>query len=339
MGGDMRERQRTNDSSRAARALVLGESLIDVIVDGDQRVEVPGGSPMNLSIGLARQGVDVAFVTSLGADAQAEIIERRLVGEGVDVYTPWREGRTSTAIATLDASGTPRYDFDLHWSLFDTHLPNGRPDVVHFGSIGTVLEPGAEHVDTLVAKFRSDALVTYDPNVRPRIDRDRGVARRRVDRHAALSDIVKASDEDLAYIHPEYAADYEHASEAATQAMIDASIDRWLRSGCSMVVITRAQLGIDIATPHHRLHLDSNRPAIVDTIGGGDAYMAGLIAGIDALGLLRGHLRDELASVDAHTLRGIGSWAQRTAEVTVGRVGAEPPTSLELLKVREGAVA
>lgn len=335
----MRERERAQDSRRAARALVLGESLIDVIIDGDRRTERPGGSPMNLSIGLARQGVDVAFVTSLGADDHADTIERRLVTEGVDVYTPWRQGRTSVAIATLDTAGNPSYDFDLHWSLHETHLPVGEPDVVHFGSIATVLQPGADHVDDLVARFRTDALVTYDPNIRPRIDRDRAVARRRVDRHAALSDVVKASDEDLAYLHPEFAADPAHPTETETQAMIDASIERWLTSGCAMVVITRSQLGIDIATPHHRLHLDSNRPTIVDTIGGGDAYMAGLIAGIDAIGLLRGHLRDDLASVDAATLRGIGCWAQRTAEVTVGRVGAEPPTSLELLEVRQCAVA
>ena len=67
----------TEERRRATRALVLGESLIDIILDGETRTEVPGGSPMNLSIGLARQGIDVAFITSLGADRHARAETQR----------------------------------------------------------------------------------------------------------------------------------------------------------------------------------------------------------------------------------------------------------------------
>ena len=321
----------TDERRRASRALVLGESLIDIIVDGHTRTEVPGGSPMNLSIGLARQGIDVAFITSLGADRYAEIIEQRLVHEGVDVYTPRRAGRTCTATATLDDRETPSYDFDLTWMLDGTDTPAGEPDVVHFGSLGSALQPGADQVDELVAQYRGDALVTYDPNIRSRIDPDRDAARVRVDRHAALSDIVKASDEDLAYVHPELVADPTELADDVREAMIDAAIRRWLAAGSSLVVITRAEHGIDLATRQHRVHLPGRHPTVVDTIGGGDAFMAGLIAGLDVVGLFRAAGRDTLSTLAPHTLRRAGSWAQRTAEITVGRVGADPPTSVELL--------
>lgn len=321
----------TKDIRRATRALVLGESLIDIILDGETRTEVPGGSPMNLSIGLARQGIDVAFITSLGADRHADTIERRLVHEGVDVYTPRRAGRTCTATAILDNRGTPSYDFDLTWMLDHTDTPAGVPDVVHFGSLGSALQPGADQVDELVAQYRGDALVTYDPNIRPRIEPDRDAARARVDRHAALSDIVKASDEDLAYLHPELVADPADIAHDVREAMIESTIARWLAAGTSLVVITRAQHGIDMATAQSRLHIPGHHPAVVDTIGGGDAFMAGLIAGLDVVGLFRATGRDTLSTLAPHTLRRAGSWAQRTAEITVGRVGADPPTSVELL--------
>ncbi|MBR22327.1 MAG: carbohydrate kinase [Leifsonia sp.] len=325
-GAPMTEERRT-----ATRALVLGESLIDIILDGETRTEVPGGSPMNLSIGLARQGIDVAFITSLGADRHADTIERRLVHEGVDVYTPRRAGRTCTATAMLDDRGTPSYDFDLTWMLDNTDTPAGVPDVVHFGSLGSALQPGADQVDELVAQYRGDALVTYDPNIRPRIDPDRDAARTRVDRHAALSDIVKASDEDLAYLHPELVADPADIADDVREAMIESTIARWLAAGTSLVVITRAEHGIDMATAQCKLHIPGHHPRVVDRIGGGDAFMAGLIAGLDVVGLFGATGRATLSTLAPHTLRRAGSWAQRTAEITVGRVGADPPTSVELL--------
>lgn len=325
-------------ATRPLRALVIGESLIDVIIDGDTRTEVPGGSPMNVAIGLARQGVDVAFVTDLGRDKRADQIELRLVSEGVDVYSPLRAGRrTSVALATLDAAGNASYEFDLTFNLEYTDMPeNGLADFVHFGSLATVIEPGATHVDALVAKFRPNALVSYDPNIRPLLDPDRDAARERVDRHAAVADIVRASVDDLAHIHPELLADPRERSEATTERMIAAATERWLASGAALVAITDAERGVHLATERHRIHQPSNRPAVVDTVGAGDAFMAGLISGIDILGLRRQAHRDELAALDLVALRRVACWAQRTAEYTVGRVGAEPPTSVELLNAERG---
>ena len=314
----------TGTARHPTRALVIGESLTDVLItesaDGEAVREMPGGSPMNTAIGLARQGVDVAFITELGADRRADVIEHRLVAEGVDVYTAPRAGRTSTAQARIAPNGAADYSFDLSWNLGAGPLPLGAADVVHFGSLGAALEPGADTVDALVAQFAQEATVTFDPNIRPRVDRDADVARARVDRHAARSDIVKASDEDIAWLNP--------------QATIDAIIDRWLTGGTAIVVVTHAEAGLVIATENHRIHLRGHELAVVDTVGGGDAVTAGLIASLGVLDLLGAHRREQLRSLDEATLRRVGEWALRTAEVTVTRSGAEPPTSLEMLEWR-----
>lgn len=312
----------TPTPTRATRALVIGESLIDVLVtegpDGESVREMPGGSPMNTAIGLARQGVDVAFVTELGADQRADTIEQRLVAEGVDVYTAPRAGRTSTAEARIAANGAADYSFDLSWNLGEVPLPRGDADVVHFGSLGAALQPGSDTVDALVERYAAAATVTFDPNIRARVDRDPDAARQRVDRHAARSDIVKASDEDIAWLNPD--------------EPLDAVIDRWLAGGTAIVVVTQAEAGIVIATADHRVRLSGRPVPVADTIGGGDAVTAGLIAALGTLGLLGAGHRDELRALDEATLHRVGAWAQRTAEITVTRAGAEPPTSLEMLE-------
>lgn len=323
-------------ATRPLRALVIGESLIDVLVHGDHRYERPGGSPMNVAIGLARQGVDVAFVTDLARDPLADQIELRLVKEGIDVYSPLRSGRTSVAIATLNAHGDASYQFDITWNLEHTDTPeNGLADVVHFGSLATRIQPGADHVDALIEKFRPNALVSYDPNIRPRLDLDRDDARERVDRHAALADIVKASVDDLLYLHPTHGLADARPDDAIVDRMRNAAIDCWLASGSALVAITDGENGVTLATEHHRVHIPANPVSVVDTVGAGDAYMAGLISGIDVLGLRRQAHRDDLAALDEQSLRRIGGWAQLTAELTIGRVGAEPPTSLEMLHARD----
>lgn len=325
-------------ATRALRALVIGEALIDVIIDGEQKNERPGGSPMNVAIGLARQGVDVAFVTDLARDHLADQIELRLVKEGIDVYSPLRSGRTSVAIATLNAHGDASYQFDITWNLEHSDMPeNGLADFLHFGSLATRIQPGADHVDALIEKFRPNALVSYDPNIRPRLDLDRDDARERVDRHAALADIVKASVDDLLYLHPTHGLADARPDDAIVDRMRSAAIDCWLASGSALVAITDGENGVTLATERHRVHIPANPVSVVDTVGAGDAYMAGLISGIDVLGLRRQAHRDDLAALDVSSLRRIGCWAQRTAELTIGRVGAEPPTSIELLEGRAGA--
>ena len=304
------------------RALVIGESLIDIVHDdraGDGSAplttEYPGGSPMNASIGLARQGIDVQFVTELGADQRGDRLEERLVREGVDLLIAPRAGSTATASAYLRADGSAEYSFDLDWSL-GCGMPDHRPvDVLHFGSLAAAMNPCCGDLEDTVRDARATATISYDPNIRPAHDTDPVAARVRVDRQAGLSDIVKASDEDVAYL---YGAE-PHAVTAR----------RWLDAGVALVVITRAADGVLLMTADAVVDLPAYDVEVHDTIGAGDAMTAGLLAGLGTLGLLGADRREQLRGIDERTLRAIGDWAQQTAALTIARPGAEPPTSAE----------
>ena len=100
------------------RAVIVGEALIDELVDGVRRTSHPGGSPMNVAYGLGRLGIDTLLVTSLGDDAHGSRIREHLAGAPVRLLTPGpTPAATSVAVARLGADGDARYDFEITWEL------------------------------------------------------------------------------------------------------------------------------------------------------------------------------------------------------------------------------
>ncbi|MGY4643528.1 carbohydrate kinase family protein [Cellulomonas sp. URHB0016] len=306
--------------STDARALVVGEALIDVVerADGTRR-EHPGGSPANVALGLARLGRRADLLTWLGHDVEGDTIRRHLGASGVHVLTGNRSAaRTPTATAHLDAAGTATYEFDLEWDLPDAwDEDEGDPLVVHTGSIAAVLQPGGTAVAGLLARRRPTSTITYDPNLRPVLMGSAAEAMPVVDALVRLSDVVKVSDEDLAWLHPGVAP-----AEIA---------EEWSRTGPSLVVVTHGGEGAFASTSSGaRMHVAAQQVQVADTVGAGDSFMGGLIDGLWSAGLLGGDRREALADVDAATVEQVLARCVRIAAITVSRPGANPPTSAEL---------
>lgn len=313
-------RDDTAAGTLAPRALVVGEALVDVVRRTDGSVaEHPGGSPMNVAIGLGRLGRGVDLLSWLGDDARGDAVRRHLEASAVRVLSgDSSPASTSVATANLDANGVATYDFDLAWDLparWDEPVVD--PIVVHTGSIAAVLAPGGSAVVRLVAAHRASSTITYDPNLRPALMGTPEVTRPRVEALVALSDVVKVSDEDLEWLHPGVAP-----TEIA---------EEWSRLGPGLVVVTN---GGDGAFAHTaggvRLIVPAPRVEVADTVGAGDSFMSGLIDGLWSAGLLGAHRRGALADVDAATLQRVLARCARIAAITVSRAGANPPSSTEL---------
>lgn len=305
------------NSGHTVTALVIGESLIDIVGSGDTAVEHPGGSPMNVSFGLGRLGMTVVFLTRLGDDDRGVRIARHLASADVALVAPPRPGeRTSTAKAELQADGSAHYDFDIEWALAtrDEDLP--RVDVLHFGSLGAALEPGASRLQEIVLAARSQSTITFDPNIRPQLQGDRGSARDRVEAAVRESDVVKASDEDLAWLYP--------GVEPRTIAR------DWIGLGALLVVVTAGAAGAIAVTSTLEVEVAAQPVDVADTIGAGDSFMAGLIGGLADLGLLGAENRQKLGSIEERALDSVIERAARAAAITVSRAGANPPTRDEL---------
>jgi fructokinase len=301
--------------------LVVGEALVDIVRRSDgSTAEHPGGSPANVALGLGRLGLTVSLLSRFGPDARGEAVAGRLRASGVDVVDGTRTPEpTSTATAVLDERGAATYTFDLDWRLppaaeLEALLASAR--ALHTGSIAAFLPPGGETVLELARAAAGRTTVSYDPNARPVLMGEPAVARRRVEQFVAAADVVKVSDEDLAWLAP--------GEEPARVA------EGWRELGPAIVVVTRGGEGATGVCAAGRVDVETPPVEVVDTVGAGDAFMSGLLdalATADLLGVERaGALRDLDTSGLAAALR----HATRVAAVTCSRPGADPPTRAEL---------
>lgn len=217
-------------------------------------------------------------------------------------------------MARLDPSGAAEYEFDLAWSVDAGNA--GTADLLHVGSIAAVLEPGASHVERLVTDRRASATISFDPNIRPALIDDPAAARARIVRLAHLADVIKVSDEDLAWLHPG-----REPGEIAGD---------WLDKGAALVVITAGGEGAVGFTAQGQTAVVAPAVSVVDTVGAGDTFMGTLIDSLVEEGLVGATSRKELRRISQALLQRVLRRCAAAAAITVSRPGADPPTSAEL---------
>jgi fructokinase len=300
--------------------VVVGEALVDLVGQRGGRTFVahPGGSPANVALGLARLGDRVTLITRLGRDAFGQMVRAHLEASGVVVDTgPGPGGETSLAIATL-AAGVASYDFRIAWDVAGLAPLPIETRCLHSGSLATVLTPGASTIVDLLRRERVRGRVTlsYDPNVRPALLDSAEKARPGIEEIVELVDVVKVSDEDLAWLYPG-----ESDEEVAR---------RWLASGPALVVVTRGGKGVYAVSQQVQIRQAAVPVDLVDTVGAGDSFTSGLLAGLGRAGLVGGDRRSALAGADRTTLEIILDGAAMVAAITCSRPGADPPSRSEL---------
>ncbi|MCR9127335.1 MAG: carbohydrate kinase [Rhodobacteraceae bacterium] len=306
--------------------LCCGEALIDMIpmptpsgVDGF--VPHNGGAVYNTAIALGRLGVQTGMLTGVSTDMFGQQLVDGLKTSHVDVSHLIASDRPATLAFVRLTNGHATYDFYDENSagrmIGPQDMPDLTPDVtaLFFGGISLACEPGADTYASLLERNARDRAVMLDPNIRPGFIRDIARYRARLERMIALSDIVKVSDEDLNWIMP-------------APLSLREKVDRILEMGPSLVVLTR---GGDGATGFLSSGQDVQVPAlkaqIMDTVGAGDTFNAGVLARLAELGQLH---KPGLADLSRQVLAEALQHGARVAAVTVSRAGANPPWAGEL---------
>ncbi len=309
---------------------VLGERIVDFVPGEDPHAyrAVAGGSPANVALGVRRLGGEPVLLGRAGDDGLSALLDQAIADNGLSTAALLRrEGPSLLAVCTRDADGSVSYYFyyqgspDLMWDAADLAEALGAARAAgatawHTGSLVSWLGPG---VDEVLAAWRAareagDLTLSYDPNARPgTVSRER--MRDRVEEFVGLSDIVKVSDEDIAFLYP--------------GEMPEDVCARWVDAGPSMVVLTRGAAGLCAWRPgRDAVQVDGRTVTVADTVGAGDTVSAALLVGLGDLGVL-GPAGD-VADLTDDEVAGILDRAAVAASITCSREGAQPPTRAEV---------
>lgn len=301
----------------SGRTVVVGESVLDIVeTRAGVRSMHAGGSPANVAVGLARLQRSTTFITELARDQGGRHILDSLSLSGVRTIVSPVE-RTPSASAVIRPDGTAEYDFDIAWTLNAEHAAEiDAADHVHVGSIASHLPPGADAVVALLARARRRATISYDPNVRPSLVGERHEVVNRTESCIGLSDVVKASDEDIAWLYPDM--------------VLEDVLHHWARLGAHLCIATLGSEGSLAVVGDQIMRVAPIPVEVVDTVGAGDSFMAAVIDGLWSLGLAGLDARTRLASATASQVAATIERAARAAAITVSRAGANPPTLREL---------
>jgi len=315
----------TMDNARCHHVTVIGEALIDLVPAGGDLVfsARPGGSPLNVAVGLSRLGVDTSMMARLSRTAFGRALRRYLVSESVDVSAcPDTAEPATLAVVTLDESLDAVYDFytkgtaDWQWTPSELEQLPAETTSVHFGSIASWTEPGWRPIVGLAQRLRdtTEILVSYDPNIRPALCGDLADTTAKVEQAVACSHLVKVSEEDLAWLYP--------GVPSATSA------EAWLRAGPELVVVTSGPNGADGYTSGGIAVTSPGRPLqVADTVGAGDSFTSALLVALADTGSTSPGL---LGRTPPGDLASALSFAVAASSITCTRTGADPPRAAEV---------
>ena len=295
---------------------VCGEVLIDLIPGADGvRVAHVGGGPANTAKALARLGHDVQFIDGISSDEYGQMSRTELLDDEVKLDLALRsEKPTCTAEVTLAADGGASYVFTIDetatFDFSESWLPDPsryKPQVLHIGTLVTIIEPASTVLYNWAINVAEFAPIVFDPNIRPSVVGDRTRYAAAVEKWAAISSVIKLSDDDVNWLYP------TESFESVAQ--------RWISQGASVVVITRGSEGLVGFCAAGSVEVPGVKIEVADTVGAGDTVGAILVEAMIEKGL---------ENLQGEVLKATLYRAAVAAGITCSRKGAQPPYKHEL---------
>lgn len=299
--------------------LCCGEALIDMLPRQTTAGEsafapLAGGSVFNTAVALGRLDAPVQFFSGLSSDLFGDVLRAQLSASGVDSSPAAIADRPTTLAFVTLTDGHASYAFyDENTAgrmLSIDDLPETSADALFFGGISLVVEPCGAAYEALMLREAPTKLTMIDPNIRPSFITDEARYRVRLDRMLGAADIIKTSDEDLAWI----------TGTADATALLETS-------GAKVILLTKGGEGVSVVTNHGVFEVPAQKATVVDTVGAGDTFSAGFMAQLQKSGHLTKGTIGQAAETD---LRAAAAFGAKVAAITVSRAGANPPWRSEL---------
>jgi fructokinase len=306
-----------------------GEALIDLIANADGRLEpCLGGAVYNLTRALARQGIETLYLNPLSRDRFGRQLAAVLQEDGVHMAVSEAVlPVTSLAVVNVDANGHPDYAFYREGvadratsaaALTQACSQEESLSLVCTGALALSPDDTDTYLPWLAAQRQAGRTVVIDANLRPSVMPNLELYRRHVLTALQFADVIKASDEDLTCLNLPGANPIAQAQHALQS------------SRASVMALTLGPKGAALLTRHGQVFQASETApvAVVDTVGAGDCFLAGLVVAMLKHKLAADWGRADVSVAVAQDL--LGS-AIASASLCVMRRGCVPPTRTEVL--------
>lgn len=302
--------------------LVCGEALIDLIHDESNTWKAhQGGGPFNTAIALAKLGESVAFLGRLSGDSWGRSLENALLAAGVlpERIVPAAEP-TSLAVVEVSDNGKADYTFYLsdtsNFAWRTNELPASLNDyhLLHIGTLALVIEPSNEILLEWVKRCQDESLIMIDLNARPSVISDSSNYLALIKPWLSIADVVKASDDDLKFLYP----------DLTWQAAV---AEIFSQSHVSLFAITVGAAGAHLVTKEVSVSAAAPKVPVIDTVGAGDTFSAGLISKLAASNLIE---KNQLQNASTSQLQSALEFAVAAAALSCTKPGAQSPTRAEV---------
>ena len=304
--------------------LSCGDALIDFMpakaADGrDAYIPAVGGSCLNVAVAMARLGARAGLIGGVSTDMFGAMIAEHAEQSGVSLAYVQRSDAETTLAFVRFVGGEPTYAFydestaTRLWTYRPGSIPFGSVDVIHVGSTSLINDPVSSETLAMVADARAYTTISFDPNCRPNLVRDKAAYGRRVDAFVEQADIVRMSDVDFDFLYG--GKDYTAFAESV------------LARGACVVVVTRGPKGVQAWCEDGMVEVVPPPVTVADTIGAGDTFQGGFLVALAEAGLMT---REALAGITRDSLREAVTFGTTCAGITCSRPGADPPYRAEL---------
>ncbi|MER8904638.1 carbohydrate kinase [Mesorhizobium sp. M0772] len=304
--------------------LCCGEALIDMLPRTTTQGEPAfapyvGGAVFNTAIALGRLGAPAGFFSGLSSDLFGGQFREALGASKVSSTYAHTSPRPTTLAFVRLTNGQATYTFyDENTAgrmLTTEDLPKlgAEIEAMLFGAISLISDPAGAAYEEFMKREHQRRVMMLDPNIRPNFIPDKAKHLRRIRSMMAMADIVKLSDEDLHWF-----------GEAGSHEDV---IRNWLDRGPKLIVVTHGSEGAVGYSREHKVSVTPEKVEVVDTVGAGDTFNAGILASLHEQGLLT---KAGIGGLSEDAIRQALALGAKAAAVTVSRAGANPPWRHEI---------
>ncbi|MDX8538968.1 MULTISPECIES: carbohydrate kinase [Mesorhizobium] len=304
--------------------LCCGEALIDMLprttTEGEPAfAPYVGGAVFNTAIALGRLGAPAGFFSGLSSDLFGGQFREALGASKVSSTYAHTSPRPTTLAFVRLTNGQATYTFydentaGRMLTIEDLPSLGAEIEAMLFGAISLISEPAGSAYEEFMRREHNSRVMMLDPNIRPNFIPDKAKHLRRIREMMAMADIVKLSDEDLNWF-----------DEAGSHEDV---IRNWLDRGPKLIVVTHGSEGAVGYSKSHKVTVMPQKVTVVDTVGAGDTFNAGILASLHEQGLLT---KAAIGDLSEDAIRQALALGAKAAAVTVSRAGANPPWRHEI---------